>query len=66
MAMIEVHLTVDERELLDAAEDLERLLERDDDDVAPSLRDLLVAVDDAITDVYCGGVVRAAALGSAG
>jgi hypothetical protein len=57
MSTIELRLSVDERELLDAAEDLERLLDADgDDDFAPSLRDLLVALDDAITAVYSAHV----------
>ena len=54
MRVIEVRLTVPESELLDAAEDVERLLDQAaEDDLSPPLRDVLLALDDAITDSLC-------------
>lgn len=50
MRTIEVRLTLGEAELLEAAEDLERLL--DGENASPLLRHLLLAVDDAFTGAF--------------
>jgi hypothetical protein len=51
--MPHVHLQaeVPESELLDASEQIRRLVERDGE-LFPALRDLLLALDDAITDAF--------------
>ena len=55
MGMVELRFAVPEDDLLDLAEDVGRLLERTlDDDLSQPLRGLLFAVDDAITDAFCG------------
>jgi hypothetical protein len=51
MRTVDVRLELSEEDLLDAGEDLERLLERERD-VTPSLRSLLYALDDAITRAF--------------
>jgi hypothetical protein len=50
--MIDLRLRFAEPDLLDAAEDIERLLAAEEGSLTPSLRDLLLAVDEAITASY--------------
>ena len=53
MRMIEVQMMVPEDVLVDAGEDVGRLLEQQAEvDVSPPLRSLLLALDDAITDAF--------------
>jgi hypothetical protein len=49
MRTIELHLDMDEGDLLDASEEILQLVEGDPE-LCPPLRHLLVAIDDAITD----------------
>jgi hypothetical protein len=59
MEMIDLRLSLAEEELMDAAENLEWLLERDgDSELLPPFRRLLLALDDAITDAYVGRSVE--------
>ena len=48
------HAEMSTADLLDAAEDLGRVLEQDDLDLTPAARDLLFAVDEAITAAFTG------------
>lgn len=53
MEMLELRLRLDVGELLDAAEDIEVLLDRErDGDLSPAFRDLLFTLDEAITEAY--------------
>lgn len=49
MAHVHVQAEIPEGELLDVSEQIWRLVERDGE-IFPALRDLLLALDDAITD----------------
>jgi hypothetical protein len=49
---ITLRLALDPEELLDAGEDIERLLECPDGDGSPAFRELLVALDDGINAAF--------------
>ncbi|HET8605795.1 MAG TPA: hypothetical protein VFL66_02075 [Gaiellaceae bacterium] len=51
MQKIELHVDVPEADLLDASEEIRRLIELDPELCAP-LRGLLLGLDDAITDAF--------------
>ena len=53
MEIVDLRLSFREDELLDAGEEVQRLLDFDEGDlVLPPLRRILTAVDDAITTAY--------------
>jgi hypothetical protein len=55
---IAFHAEMSTADLLDASEDLVRVLEQDDLDLTPATRELLFAVDEAITAAFAGLAVR--------
>lgn len=55
MERLEVRFKLGVDELLDAAEGIELLLDRDaDGDLSPALRDLLFTLDETLTEAYRG------------
>jgi hypothetical protein len=48
---IQLRLRVPEPDMLDASDDLQRLLDREGE-VCPPLRDLLLSLDDAMTEAF--------------
>jgi hypothetical protein len=52
MRTIEFRAAAEPAALLDASDDIQRLLDREDAEVSPPLRTLLLALDDAITGAF--------------